>query len=252
MAESDESGGNFAVEVNMKEHYKPTADDLAMEAMPTEIAMPVGEVELCHACTRRRIGTCMISEVMTPWQRRNCVITAAAAALDVPRLSVTLVEDATEQGTTKSLVVINRLTNLLKSKDPNYDPEFDWSEPEGDKNLPAHGHGYYPCFVCGDITENVQEDWHFGDALVQLCIRCQPFATCKACGTTTNGLPVCLKCIKNESNEYRLLSSRQRRRYNIHFRSRGKLTPDGVPSRPLELKPECVSSSDDGESTEAV
>ena len=49
LAESGESGGNFAVEVNMREHNTPTAHDVAMDAMPTKIAMPVGEVELCHA-----------------------------------------------------------------------------------------------------------------------------------------------------------------------------------------------------------
>ena len=118
------------------------------------------------------------------------MITVAAAALDVPRLSVTLVEDVTDQGTTKSLVVINRLTNWLESEEPNYDAVFDWSEPEGNANLPAHGHGYYPCHVCGDITEDADEDWHSSDARMQLCIRCTPCAVCKECRTTINGVPV--------------------------------------------------------------
>ena len=252
LAESGESGGNFAVEVNMREHYKPTAHDLAMDAMPTKIAMPVGEVELCHAYTGRQICTCMISEVMTDCQRRNCMITVAAAALNVPRLSVTLIEDATEQGTTKSLVVINMLTGWLERWEPNYDPVFDLSAPEGEAKLPTHGHGFYPCLVCGDITEDADEDWHSSDARMQLCIRCNPCAVCKACRTTINDVPVCFACIDDESKEYRLLSSRQRRRYNIHFRSRAKLTPCGYIQEPLELEPESVSSSDDGESTEAA
>ena len=66
------------------------------------------------------------------------MITVAAAALDVPRLSVTLVEDATEQGITKSLVAINMLTDWLDDGEPNYDPAFDWSAPEGQAKLPTH------------------------------------------------------------------------------------------------------------------
>ena len=253
LAESGESGGNFAVEVNMREHYKPTAHDLAMDAMPTKIAIPVGEVELCHAYTGRQICTCMISEVMTHWQRRNCMITVAAAALNVPRLSVTLVVYTNEvAGTTKALVVINMLTNFLESGEPNYDPVFDCNAPEGEARLPIHGYGYFPCLVCGDIAEDADSDRHSSDARMQLCIMCSPCAVCKACRTTINGVPVCFACIDDKSKEYRLLSSRQRRRYNIHFRSRAKLTPCGYIQEPLELEPECVSSSDDGESTEAA
>ena len=38
-----ESGGNLVVEVTAREHYKPSVKELAMDAMPTKIEMPVGD-----------------------------------------------------------------------------------------------------------------------------------------------------------------------------------------------------------------
>ena len=133
-----ESGGNLVVEVTAREHYKPSEQELATHAMPAMDA--IREVKLCHALTRSQICTCMISEVMTHGQRKNCLITVAAAALNVPRLSVTLVQDETEQGPTTSLVlvVINMLTSELWAWEPNYDPHFDPRSTEGRENMPIH------------------------------------------------------------------------------------------------------------------
>ena len=147
-------------------------------------------------------------EEMTKSQFENALITIASAALNIPRIAISLINE-------KSVIwiVVHKVHSWIEETDPDYDAKFDHLSEEGKAKTPCHDGTQYPCLVCGDITIDIDA---FDDQPREtLCKRCRPCAVCDDCRVTISDEPVCFSCIQIEHGEYQMLAPDQRKRYDV-------------------------------------
>ena len=147
-------------------------------------------------------------EEMTKSQFENALITIASAALNIPRIAITLIN---EKSVIK--VVVHKVHSWIEETDPDYDAKFDHLSEEGKAKTPCHDGTQYPCLVCGDITIDI--DAVDDQPRETLCKRCRPCAVCDDCRVTISDEPVCFSCIQIEHGEYQMLAPDQRKRYDV-------------------------------------